>query len=76
MDHVAAANAGIIPALTRRQLAVLRLVAVGRKVPSIAEELGVSPYTVLSHIRHIRMKLGAGSKLKAVAAAMISAFSM
>ena len=56
--------------LSRRQLEVLRLVALGWDTPRIAEELGISTHTALNHIRHFRQKLNATTKLEAVLAAM------
>ena len=61
-----AAEAITSPRLTRRELEVLRLVSVGWDTPRIAEELNISPHTVLNHIRHFRRKLDAPTKLDAV----------
>ena len=48
---------------------MLRLLAVGRSTASIAEELFLSTHTVRNHISSILSKLGAHSKLEAVAVA-------
>jgi len=56
--------------LSKRQLEVLRLVALGWETPRIAQELGISPHTVLNHIRHLRQKLNAATKLEAVLTAL------
>ncbi|MCQ3802547.1 MAG: LuxR C-terminal-related transcriptional regulator [bacterium] len=56
--------------LTRRELEILRLVSHGRRVPQIAEELGISPHTVRNHIRNLRQRLNAKTKLDAVMTAM------
>ena len=56
--------------LTRRELEVLRLVALGWDTARIAEELGVSVHTALNHIRNFRQKLDAQNKLEAVIAAV------
>lgn len=56
--------------LSKRQLEVLRLVALGWDTPRIAEELGISTHTALNHIRHFRQKLNASTKLEAVVTAM------
>lgn len=56
--------------LTRRELEVLRLVSQGWKVPRIAEELGISPHTVRNHIRNLRQRLNAKTKLDAVMTAI------
>ena len=53
-------------ALTRRELEILRLVALGWETPHIAAQLGISLYTVLNHIRNLRYKLNASTKLDAV----------
>ena len=58
------------PGLTAREMEVLRLVALGWATPRIAEELSISPHTVLNHIRHFRRKLNAPTKLDAVVTAI------
>ena len=58
------------PALTAREMEVLRLVSLGWPTPRIAEELNISPHTVLNHIRHFRRKLSAPTKLEAVVTAI------
>ena len=58
------------PALTARELEVLGLVSLGWATPRIAEELNISPHTVLNHIRHFRRKLSAPTKLDAVVTAI------
>ena len=55
--------------LTARESDVLRLLAVGRTTASIADELFLSTHTVRNHISSILSKLGAHSKLEAVAVA-------
>ena len=52
--------------LSRRELEVLRLVALGWQTPRIAVQLGISPHTVRNHIRNLRNKLKASTKLNAV----------
>ncbi len=70
-DHPAAApDSAPGSELTRRELEVLRLVALGRSTPEIAGELAISAHTVLNHIRNLRRKLDAASKLEAVVAAI------
>ena len=56
--------------LTGRELEVLRLVALGRSTPEIAGQLAISSHTVLNHIRNLRRKLDATSKLEAVVTAI------
>jgi DNA-binding NarL/FixJ family response regulator len=55
--------------LTHREREVLQLMAEGTPSRRIADELGISYATVRSHIRSIGSKLGARSKLNAVAVA-------
>ena len=52
--------------LSRRELEVLRLVALGCGTPHIAVRLGISQNTVRNHIRNVRNKLKAHNKLDAV----------
>ena len=56
--------------LTEREREVLGYLALGWETKYIAEELGVSWYTVRSHIENLRRKLGAANRLEAVMAAM------
>lgn len=55
--------------LSRREMEVLRLLSEGRSNQSIAEVLVLSPNTVRNHVQRILEKLGAHSKLEAVATA-------
>lgn len=48
--------------LSDRQLEVARLVAGGMTNADIAEQLGISPRTVASHLDHIYTRLGIGSR--------------
>ncbi len=52
--------------LSRRELEVLQLVAVGRTNREIADRLFLSPRTVDMHVRNILAKLGCRSRLDAV----------
>lgn len=52
--------------LSRRELEVLQLVAEGWETSPMAGRLGISLHTVRNHIRNLRHKLGASSKLEAV----------
>lgn len=56
--------------LSPRELEVLELVSLGTGTLRIAEELGISPHTVRNHVRNLREKLGANSKLAAVLTAL------
>lgn len=58
------------PGLTRREEEVLDLVAHGLSNAAIAERLGVSVNTVRNHVANLSAKLGAHSKLEAVAIAV------
>ena len=54
-------------ALTPREREVLDLVAQGLTTPRIANELGIRPSTVRTHVEHAREKLGARTRAEAVA---------
>jgi DNA-binding CsgD family transcriptional regulator len=51
--------------LTRRELEILRLVAVGRTNREIGQELFLSPRTVEMHVRHMLAKLNCRSRTEA-----------
>ena len=53
------------PGLTRRELEVVRLVAVGRTNREIATELFLSPRTVDMHVRNVLRKLDCRSRVEA-----------
>lgn len=56
-------------ALSRRELEILRMIAAGAGTRATAERLHISPATVRNHVQHILDKLGAHSRLEAVAVA-------
>ena len=56
--------------LTPRELEVLQSMASGAAGPAIAEDLGMSPHTVRTHVQNILTKLGVHSKTDAVVAAI------
>ena len=62
-------EAGPAPALTQRELDVLRLLARGAETAEIARELGISATTVRNHVQHILEKMGAHTRLQAVSLA-------
>jgi PAS domain S-box-containing protein len=55
--------------LTRRELEILRMIATGVSTKDAADKLHVSPATVRNHVQNILGKLGAHSRLEAVAMA-------
>ncbi len=55
-----------VPPLSRREMQVIQLMAVGLTTKDIADHLGVSPITARNHITHVITKLGAGNRLQAV----------
>ena len=69
LEQPPAAASGLLEPLTRRELEVLGLVAVGRPNREIAGELVVTLETVKKHLSHIFDKLGAANRSEAVARA-------
>jgi PAS domain S-box-containing protein len=57
-------------ALSERELEIVRLVALGRSGPEIAEELGIAHDTVRTHVRNAMAKVGARSRAHLVAKAL------
>ena len=55
---------------TERELQILRAVREDRRTQEIAETFGISPLTVKNHLRKVMAKLGARSRVHAVAEAM------
>jgi DNA-binding NarL/FixJ family response regulator len=64
--------AAALTRLTDRELAVLRLLAVGRTTSDIAGDLHVTRATVKSHVSHMLLKLGLKERLQAVVLAYAS----
>jgi two-component system nitrate/nitrite response regulator NarL len=58
------------PALSPREREVLKLIAGGRSIPSIAGELYLAASTVKTHVQRLYEKLGVGDRAAAVAEAM------
>lgn len=61
--------AGSSAGLTAREMEVLRMLAAGESTHSIADLLTLSTHTVRNHIKNLLAKLGAHSRLQAVAKA-------
>jgi DNA-binding NarL/FixJ family response regulator len=57
------------PAMTDRELEVLRHLHEGRSVRQMAEVLSISEHTTRGHVKRVLQKLGAHSQLEAVAIA-------
>jgi DNA-binding CsgD family transcriptional regulator len=55
--------------LTQREIEILRLLSRGRDTLAIADALTISANTVRTHLQNVFAKLGAHSKLEAVAVA-------
>ncbi|WP_382307929.1 response regulator [Herbiconiux sp. UC225_62] len=58
------------PALSARELEVLRLVSAGRSNPEIARSLFIGEATVKTHLQHVFEKLGVSDRTRAVTRAM------
>ena len=56
--------------VTPRELAVLRLVSMGRQIEQIAQVLGLGEETVRSHLKKVQTKLGVRNRSHAVAEAI------
>ena len=69
MDHVRNPALPDRGGLSRREAEVLALLRAGRSTADIAAELYISVHTAKNHIRRILRKLGAHSRLEAVAVA-------
>jgi LuxR family maltose regulon positive regulatory protein len=67
--HQTVEPAGLVEPLTRRELQVLELMAVGRSNQQIADELVIVLDTVKKHVGHILDKLAAANRTQAVARA-------
>ncbi|MEK7247740.1 MAG: response regulator transcription factor, partial [Chloroflexota bacterium] len=61
-----AKEASAVSPLSRREQQVIRLLAHGYSISSVAEALGLSPVTVRNHITRAMSKLGVHSRLDAV----------
>ncbi|MFD2785646.1 response regulator transcription factor [Hymenobacter rubripertinctus] len=54
-------HAALFATLSKRERDILRLLALGKSAPEIAEELCISEHTASTHRRNLRQKLGASS---------------
>ncbi|HET6171007.1 MAG TPA: response regulator transcription factor [Gaiellales bacterium] len=59
-----------VPALTKRERDVLRLLADGFRNEEIGSHLFISPFTVRNHVERVMAKLDANSRTQAVATAL------
>lgn len=69
-EEIRARGAQELPALSVRELDVLRLIATGASAPQIGRELHLSAGTVKTHMQHLYGKLGVSDRAAAVAVAM------
>jgi two-component system nitrate/nitrite response regulator NarL len=58
------------PALTPREQEILHLIAAGRSLPQIAQQLYLGLTTVKTHVQHLYEKLGVSDRAAAVATGM------
>jgi two-component system, NarL family, nitrate/nitrite response regulator NarL len=58
------------PALTKREQEILHLIAAGKGLPEIAEQLYLGLTTVKTHVQHLYEKLGVSDRAAAVATGM------
>jgi DNA-binding NarL/FixJ family response regulator len=56
--------------LSRREIEILQKVAYGSTTKEVADALGISPHTVMTHLERIFEKLGANDRAQAVAIAI------
>lgn len=64
-DQRTAAERRVFEELSRREIEILRLLAVGKRNTEIAEELFISPHTVRNHISNILAKLQISNRMEA-----------
>ena len=68
--RAASPDASATERLTPREVQILRLVATGFSTEQIASDLSISVHTVRNHVRGLRRKLNAKTKLDAVVTAL------
>ncbi|MDQ3991844.1 MAG: response regulator transcription factor [Actinomycetota bacterium] len=56
--------------LSRREIEILQKVAYGATTKEVADQLGISPHTVKTHLERVFEKLGANDRAQAVAIAI------
>lgn len=64
-----------LSALTRREVEVLQILADGLSTPAVAQQLGVSPFTVRNHIQNALQKLGLHNKAQGISFVLRNALS-
>jgi DNA-binding CsgD family transcriptional regulator len=65
--EIAVAASGGAAALSPRELAIVRLVALGEPNKRIADALGISPWTVATYVKRIYGKLGVNARAAMIA---------
>ena len=60
-------DAETVGTLTKREIEVLRLVALGHQTKAVAAKLNVRPATIRNHVQNVLMKLEVHNRLEAVA---------
>jgi PAS domain S-box-containing protein len=65
--HPSSSQPPSVARLTRREVEVLELLAEGLSTKGVAQRLGVSPFTVRSHVESILLKTGLHTQAQAVA---------
>lgn len=63
-----------LQALSEREREILSLLASGMRAQGVAEEIGIQPATVYTHVRNVVAKLGVETRTQAVAIATRYAF--
>ena len=65
--HFSPPSLPTVAKLTRREIEVLELLAEGLSTRALAQKLGVSPFTIRSHMESILLKTGLHTQAQAVA---------
>jgi len=65
-DISSARGTVVSDALTSREIAILKCLAIGQSTSSIADNFNISPATVRNHVKSVLRKLGAHTRLEAV----------